>query len=45
MSPAEFWSLTPAEVWWLVEANRPVRMYGSMTEMEVEELYRKTYGD
>ena len=44
VSPAEFWSLHPTEFWWLLEAKRPARMYGSMTETEVREIYHETYG-
>lgn len=29
----------PAELWWLIEAKRPPKMYGSMTENEVASLY------
>ena len=45
MSPSEFWSLHPTEFWWLVEANRPVKMYGDMTEDQVRQIYEETYGD
>ncbi|RFA24346.1 hypothetical protein CAI21_21975 [Alkalilimnicola ehrlichii] len=45
MSPAEFWRLHPVEFWWLVQAKTPTRMYGSLTEDEVAELYEDTYGD
>jgi hypothetical protein len=31
-------------LWWLVEAAQPVRMYGSMTEDEVREIYEEAYG-
>ncbi|MCB1476653.1 MAG: phage tail assembly chaperone [Rhodobiaceae bacterium] len=43
MRPAEFWALTPTEFWWLVEANRPVKMYFDMTETEVAAIYAKAY--
>jgi hypothetical protein len=48
MRPAEFWRLTPAEFWWLMEAHKPVKIYGKriqMTEAEVAEIYAETYGD
>lgn len=35
----------PTEFWWLVEVYSPIKMYGSMTESEVEQLYEETYGD
>ena len=35
----------PLEYWWLLEANRPKRMYGNMTEDEVQEIYEEAYGD
>jgi hypothetical protein len=36
--------MQPIELWWLIEARKPVRMYGRMTEDEVEEIYFETYG-
>lgn len=39
MSPRDFWRLSPLEFWWLFDARRPGKMYGSMQESEVEELY------
>lgn len=44
MKPAEFWSLHPREFWWIAEARKPVKMYGSMTEAEVSSIYEETYG-
>lgn len=35
----------PIEVHWLVEHHTPVKMYGDMTEDEVAEIYRETYGE
>lgn len=29
----------------MVDANRPVKMYGNMTEDEVRHLYERAYGD
>lgn len=29
----------PVELWWLLDARRPVRMYGDLTESDVSELY------
>jgi hypothetical protein len=31
-------------VWWLIEAKRPPKMYGSLTESEVRDLYYATFG-
>jgi len=45
MAPSEFWGLTPAEFYWILEAKRPLRMYGRMTEYEVDEIYQDAYGD
>jgi hypothetical protein len=45
MRPKDFWRLTPTEFWWLVDAKRPVKMYGSMTEFEVAQIYEDTYGE
>lgn len=44
MRPKDFWRLTPTEFWWLVEANKPVKMYGKMTEYEVKAIYEEAYG-
>lgn len=44
MRPKDFWRLTPAEFWWLADARKPVKMYGSMTEAEVEYIYNRAYG-
>lgn len=35
----------PREFWWLAEARKPVRMYGSMREDEVAAIYAETYGE
>jgi len=45
MAPSEFWSLTPAEFYWILEAKKPVTMYGTMSEHEVEAIYAEAYGD
>lgn len=34
----------PTEFWWLMDANRSVKMYGNMTEYEVAEIYEEAYG-
>ena len=39
-----FWALHPTEFWWLAEAHKPVKMYGSMTEDDVAEIYQEAYG-
>ena len=39
MSPADFWRLTPEWVWWYIEAKMGVKLYGSLTEDDCEELY------
>jgi len=44
MRPKDFWSLTPDEFWWHVELRKPVKMYGKMTEQEVEQIYKEAYG-
>lgn len=36
--------MSPTEVWWHLEAGQPVKMYGSMTEDEVQEIYEDAYG-
>jgi hypothetical protein len=45
LKPAEFWDLHPLEFWWLVKARRPVRMYGSLTEHDMAELYELAFGE
>lgn len=45
MRPKDFWRLHPIEWWWIAEAKKPPKMYGRMTESEVAELYRDTFGD
>ncbi|MGI9159856.1 MAG: phage tail assembly chaperone [Saprospiraceae bacterium] len=45
VSPSEFWALTPTELWWLVEANKKEDTGTSMSESEIEEIYRETYGE
>lgn len=45
MRPKDFWKLTPVELMWLIEAKRPVKMYGKLTEDEVAELYQYAYGE
>ena len=37
--------MRPSEVYWLIEARRPVKMYGLLTEQEAEQLYFETYGE
>lgn len=44
MRPADFWRLTPAEFWLMVEAKKPVKMYGNLTEHQVAALYEEAYG-
>jgi hypothetical protein len=44
MTAEQFWRLSPTELWWWVEAKRPVRMYGRMTEDEVRQIYDEAYG-
>lgn len=45
MRPKDFWGLTPKEFWWLLDSKKPIKMYGKMTEDEVAQIYRETYGD
>lgn len=44
MSPAEFWELHPDEIWWILDARRPAKMYGKMTEDEVRKIYEEDFG-
>ena len=39
-----FWKLSPCEFWWIAEVKRPKKMYGSMDEDTVAQLYEDTYG-
>jgi hypothetical protein len=45
MRPKDFWRLTPAEFWWLLDAKKPVKFYGKMSEFEVAQIYNETYGE
>jgi hypothetical protein len=45
MRPKDFWRMHPQEFWWLLEVKQPPKMYGSMTEAEVAELYEFAFGD
>ena len=44
MTRSEFWDCHPIELWWLLEAKKPVKMYGNMTEYEVKEIYEDEFG-
>lgn len=44
MKPKVFWRLTIDELFWLLDAWRPVRMYGDMPESEVAAIYDEDYG-
>jgi hypothetical protein len=44
VTPRDFWHMHPQEVFWLIDAKKPVKMFGNMTEDEAEELYRQQYG-
>jgi len=39
MKPEQFWRLHPRESGWLVDARRPKKTYGSLSEQEVAELH------
>lgn len=45
MRPKDFWRLTSQEFWWLLDAKKPVKMFGKMTESEVAEIYADAYGE
>lgn len=45
MSPKDFWSLRPEEFWMLVEAHKPIKMYGKTPEHVIDAIYRETYGE
>jgi hypothetical protein len=45
LTPEQFWGLTVSELWWTIEAVRPERTFGRMSEAEVEQIYAETYGD
>lgn len=38
LTRAEFWDMHPTELWWWLEAKMGVRMIGSLTLDEAEEL-------
>jgi hypothetical protein len=35
----------PLELHWLINAKKPVRMFGSLTEDQIRQIYHETYGD
>lgn len=39
MTPEQFWRLNPVEFWWMLDARRPRKKYGSLSEDDVAELY------
>lgn len=46
LAPRDFWSLTPREAWWMVEAKTPERMVTkTMSESEAAEIYESAYGE
>ncbi len=45
IQPSEFWGMQPWEFWQLADFHRVPPDYGSMSETEVERIYRETYGD
>jgi len=38
LAPAQFWALAPVEFWWQVDARRPRKSYGSLTEADMDEM-------
>ena len=40
MAPSEFWAITPTEFWLIYAAKKPPKMYGKLSEDEVEMLER-----
>ena len=38
MAPSEFWELSPTEFWHIHAAKLPPKMYGKLTEYEVDRL-------
>jgi hypothetical protein len=41
MRPKDFWAMHPVEFWWMLDAKRPPKMYGSLKEEEIAELYEE----
>ena len=47
MTAEQFWSLSPTEFWWWVEARTPKPTWGDkhpMSEDEVRDIYEDAYG-
>jgi len=44
VSRSEFWAMSPKELWWLLEAKKPLVMVGSLTNDEAIELYEMIDG-
>ena len=38
IAPSEFWELSPTEFWIIYNGKLPPKMYGKMTESEVDDL-------
>ena len=38
IAPSEFWELSPTEFWIIYNGKLPPKMYGKMTEAEVDDL-------
>lgn len=38
IQPSDYWLLSPDEISIIVKGNTPVKMYGSMTQNDVDEL-------
>lgn len=41
MTPEQFWRLHPLEFWWIVDARKPPKRYGSLSENDVAELHEE----
>lgn len=45
LSPRDFWESNPTQFWWIAEARQPIKMFGKMTQPEVEQIYDETYDE
>ena len=45
VSTADFWQLTPGEVWWLIEAKKPKTGMGENVRQELLEMLDKALAE
>jgi len=41
IQPLDFWAMSVQDWWWLHDAKKPPKMYGSITESDVDRLIKR----